>query len=155
MIMNFGGVILKTDELFSKADKIAIVKEAMEDIKLQMDDINQDAVKNFYSYKSGAKQFPYDRTTSFNSFVSDPKEIIKGDKYYLIYEYSASTVTVNPWASPYGVLDGDPEWAFETAFIHGYHGGPIYDMALKKWTWDIAQTDPIWDLICKGVDSLE
>ena len=127
----------------------------MEDIKLQMDEINQDAVDNFYSYKSGAKKFPYWRTGSFNSFVSDPEETIIGDKYYLIYDYSALTVTVNEWQAPWGLLEGDPEWAFETAFIYGYHGGPEQRFPLKGWSWDVAKTDPIWDLICEGVDSLE
>ena len=141
-----------------------ILEQAVEKIKTQMVEINKNAVDNFYSVGSGS----YNRTESFFNVVNhDPDESYSDTECTLVYKYSSSDVSVNPWESPWGITyPGNPEYAFISGFEHGFHGGPkpttiesLYDFQNIKtkggWTWArTKKTTSISDLIDEGINSI-
>lgn len=116
-----------------------------------MNEINRNAINEFYSVDQGT----YNRTGGFNIFVKEPDEKKVGKKTILTYTYKGVDVAVNPWMSPWDIeYTGDSSWAFDTGFVHGLHGGPRprYD----GWSWDgVKKTEPIWEIIVKGINQLE
>ena len=162
------------DVLLTDKDIEAIVQSTADDIKKQMQRINEAAAKDFYSveqnfidtdsmdmYEAASNDYNmnyqgYDRTGDFANLAKTPKEVKKGKGIDLIYEYSANDLGVNEWYSPWGInYPGSSEWAFDTGFIHGLHGGPR-PAGKNLWNWgEVQRSTPIWDLIVEGIENLE
>lgn len=143
------------NKLLSPAEIEQMVESTADDIKWEMEIINRKAVEDFYSYESEAEAFPYYRTEGFYDLGNKPEEIKKGNTLELVYKYSASDLRVNEWLSPWGILyHGEPAWAFDTGFVHGFHGGPTFVSGFG-WKWLAMESTPIWELIVKGVKSLK
>lgn len=138
-------------KLLSDNDIQKMLEPIVNDIKAQMDVINRNAIDAFYERPSGT----YGRVPGFYSLCVQPKEIKKKRGIDLVYTYSASDVSVNSWQSPWGIeYPGDSGWAFDTGFVHGYHGGPRPD-GKNSWTWEhTLKTKSPWDIIAEGIDNL-
>lgn len=114
-----------------------------------MDILNQTAIAVFYG---SADSGTYTRAGGFSGLGMKPKEKKYNGTITLTYDYSASEVTVNPWDAPWGKsYPGDPNWAFDTGFVHGLHGGPR--PSHMGWTWNgVTQTDSPFDFIVNSID---
>ena len=137
-------------KLLSDEEIKEILSKRSKEVQEKMKEINKQAMDAFYSVNNKT----YNRTNGFFQLGEKPIEKIEGNKLTLTYVYSASDLTVNKWLSWWGVeYDGDPEWAFDTGFINGYHGGPR--PVRGGWTWaSTKQSTPILDIILDGVRSL-
>ena len=147
------GVFYMSQKLLSDADIEVMVSSTVDEIKAQMQAINQSAANSFYSVGSGT----YNRTGGFSNLGIIPEEQGKGKKKVLIYRYVSSDLTVNEWLSPWGVVyPGNPDLAFETGFVNGLHGGPRPAGKGGKWSWaNVKKTEPIWEMIADGVRGLK
>ena len=150
-------IVLAESSLLTEADIKAILKPKVDEIKGKMDGIVKDAVSTFYGSGSSGS---YSRTGGLQNILTNnaPDEQWDADGVTLTYHFSSDGVSVNSWDSPWGITyPGNPEIAFGVAFDVGYHGGPkpYRNNGEAGWTWAYTQqSDPIYDLIMQGVNSL-
>ena len=139
------------DQLLSSADIKQILQESVDKIKGEMKLINFTAISLFYS---GGPAGSYNRVPGFFSLDKDPEESWEDKGVILTYTYSAGDVSVNSWDAPWGVTyPGSSEWAFDTGFVHGIHGGPR--PAAFGWTWNgVAKSASPWETIVSLADSI-
>lgn len=144
---------MASSNLLSPADIHVFVSQTAEEIKQQMQEINKQAAANFYG---GGSAGTYSRTGGFDNLGANPEESGSGKTITLTYKYSASDLSVNGWDSPWGIsYPGSPDWAFDTGFVHGVHGGPR-PSGLGGWSWNgVSQSTPIWEMIVEGINSLQ
>lgn len=177
-----GGFCLESKLLSDKEIRV-IVQSTADEIKEQMRVVNESAAQDFYDADIGGggvhpdavsnleyiersvgsginpRYSGYERTGGFKNLGKMPVEKQIGNKIELTYKYTADDLTVNEWDSPWGIhYPGEPQWAFDTGFVHGLHGGPRPHKTSGgiKWSWSgVPQSTPIWELIVQGVKSLK
>ncbi len=126
------------ENLLSDQDVKEIAKEYAEQIVDEARSVMGVAINTFYADYS---PHMYKRTFGFSNFANfwfeDVAKPIK-DGYRLTFKFSADDVTVGTISFPHSIngdisevgtgniRNGDPEWAFDSGFVHGYHGGPNF-----------------------------
>ena len=143
---------MASSKLLSDVEIKKILEDKADEIKEKVKKISQEAADDFYGVGSSAS---YERTNGFLELGENPKETLSGNTLTLTFTYKASDLSVNEWDSPWGIhYPGEPDWAFDTGFVHGLHGGPR-PAGRGKWTWNgVQKSTPIWDIITQKIYSL-
>lgn len=164
---------MANNKLLSDVEIKEILENKANEIKEKVIKITKEAANEFYAAsssslspenvsnidfleKSGISVYTgYERTYGFLYLGENPQEKLKGNTLTLTFIYKASDLSVNEWNSPWGVYyPGSPEWAFDTGFVHGLHGGPR-PTRKGKWTWNgVPKSMPIWDIIKEKITTL-
>ena len=118
------------DRLLSDNEIKAILKEKAEEIVGKAKTYIDTAINAFYGDYT---PHYYNRVPGFSnlanfSFDSVAEETSSG--YLLTFSFDAGDVAVNDFVMKIGdkeiVRPSSPEWAFDSGFVHGYHGGPKF-----------------------------
>ena len=132
----------------SEAKKIAF-SAVIQDVKSDMKQVAKSAAASFYAdYTPNANS--YNRTYSFSYDLADPlymncrEEKLSNGGIRLLFTFEASDVSVS---------NGDPSWAFDADFIHGFHGGP-HNIGNNTYSWTPVpkMKESPWDLISNYVN---
>lgn len=110
-------------KLLSQDEIHELLKPLAEEIVNDVRTVAGIAINTFYADYT---PFLYKRAFGFSNlakFYFDDVATETKDGYLLKFRFSADDVTVNPFER-FGDGQGSPEWAFDTGFVHGYHGGP-------------------------------
>lgn len=125
---------------------IAALQPLAEQVKLDMKMISKSAIAAFYAdYRP---LHGYVRTYGFYNLIKPNmrcKETIKGSTISLVFDFDSFDVQVSQ--------DGDPDWAFDSGFISGFHGGP-HNMGNRTYSWTPVpkmKKSP-WDIITDYVN---